>query len=285
MSSASNYRGRIAPTPTGFLHSGHALTFHAAWSRARQAAGTLIYRDEDLDPQRCREEFSRAAPQDLRWLGLDWQEGPDVGGPHQPYAQSRRMPRYLAAWATLRDAGLIYPCTISRRQLRRITTPTAPDDGEPLFPPDLRAPLNAGRDAPEPGPVNWRFRVPDGRALAFDDALMGPRQFVAARDFGDFLVWRRDGIPSYELAVVVDDIAMGITEVVRGRDLLKSTARQLLLYEALDAGPPAWAHCPLVKDQTGRRLAKSFDSLALRTLRERGLSPTQILEQARMALG
>jgi glutamyl-tRNA synthetase len=280
---ASNYRGRIAPTPTGYLHSGHALTFHAAWSRAREAGGVLVYRDEDLDPHRCREEFSRAAVEDLRWLGLDWQEGPDVGGPHAPYVQSRRMARYLVAWEMLRDAGLIYPCTISRRQLRELTTATAPDDDEPLFPPDLRAPLDAGRDAPEPGPVNWRFRVPDGRATAFEDAMMGSRRFVAGRDFGDFLVWRRDGVPSYELAVVVDDIAMEITEVVRGQDLLKSTARQLLLYEALEADPPAWVHCPLVKDQTGRRLAKSFDSLAIRALRDQGLTPAQVLKRARQA--
>ena len=272
------YRGRIAPTPTGRLHLGHARTFALAHDRARAAGGTLVFRIEDIDYRRCSPEYARAALADLRDLGLDWDEGPDVGGPHAPYEQSRRTPIFLETWRRLRDAGVIYPCRRSRRDVEAaLGAPHAEDDAEPIFPPEWRPEPGFGRDFEEPGDWNWRFRVPDGETLAFHDARQGHRQFKAGADFGDFVLWRRDGVPAYELAVVADDIAMGITEVVRGADVLKSTARQLLVYRALDATPPAWAHAPLICDSAGRRLAKRTAGLTIRELLDRGVPPSAIL--------
>lgn len=275
---AMAYVGRIAPTPTGFLHLGHARTFALAHERARAAGGTLILRIEDIDFLRCKPEFAEAAMTDLRALGIAWDEGPDIGGPHTPYEQSRRTPLFLETWRRLRDAGAIYPCRRSRKDVAAaLGAPHAEDDAEPLFPAEWRPAHGFGHDFTEPGDWNWRFRVPDGESIGFDDALCGPQAFTAGHDFGDFVVWRRDGVPAYELAVVADDLAMGVTEVVRGRDLLKSTARQLLLYRALGATPPAWAHAPLVCDSQGRRLAKRTAGLSLRELLARGVSPADIL--------
>jgi glutamyl-tRNA synthetase len=271
-------RGRLAPTPTGHLHVGHARTFALAAERARRAGGTLVYRTEDLDTSRCRPEFAAAAIADLRWLGLDWQEGPDVGGPCGPYVQSERLPWFAEVWRRLQASGAIYPCDKSRKDVARsLTAPHAEDDAEPIFPPDLRPALGLGRELTAPGASNWRFLVPDGETIAFDDALCGPQAFVAGQDFGDFLVWRKDGFPSYELAVVADDHAMGITEVVRGADLLLSTARQLLLYRALGWSAPTWAHAPLIVDADGRRLAKRTAGLSIRELRAAGRTPAEVL--------
>jgi glutamyl-tRNA synthetase len=285
---ASPYRGRLAPSPTGLLHLGHARTFSIAAARARQACGTLVLRDEDLDPTRSRPAFAQAMLEDLRWLGLAWDEGPDVGGPHAPYRQSARRSLYLAAWRRLVELGYVYPCRCSRRQLRQNKPHEQPEDAaaepddEPVYPGTCRPGLSESfRSAAEtPAGVNWRFRVPVGEPVCFEDGDLGPRRYVAGHDFGDFLVWRRDDVPAYQLAVVVDDAAMSITEVVRGRDLLKSTARQLLLYRALGLPAPAWFHCPLVTDAAGRRLAKRTDALSLRTLRERGHSPSDLLALA-----
>jgi glutamyl-tRNA synthetase len=271
-------RGRLAPTPTGFLHVGHARTFALAAERARRDGGILVYRTEDLDASRCRPEFADAAMADLRWLGLDWQEGPDVGGPCGPYVQSQRQPWFAEVWRRLQATGVIYPCDKSRQDVARaLTAPHAEDDAEPIFPPALRPALGQGREAREPGAQNWRFRVPDGETIAFIDALRGPRAFVAGRDFGDFLVWRRDGFPAYELAVVADDQAMGITEVVRGADLQLSTARQLLIYRALGWTAPSWAHAPLIMDAEGRRLAKRSAGLSIREVRAAGRTPAEVL--------
>ena len=271
-------RGRLAPTPTGLLHVGHARTFALAAERARREGGTLVYRTEDLDASRCRPEFAAAAMADLRWLGLDWQEGPDVGGPCGPYVQSERLPWFAVAWRRLQATGTLYPCDKSRQDVARaLTAPHAEDDAEPIFPPDLRPAEGLGRELTAPGASNWRFRVPDGATIAFDDALRGPQAFVAGRDFGDFLVWRKDGFPAYELAVVADDHAMGITEVVRGADLLISTARQLLLYRALGWTAPTWAHAPLIVDADGRRLAKRTAGLSIRELRAAGRTPAEVL--------
>jgi glutamyl-tRNA synthetase len=244
---------------------------------------------EDLDPARCRPEFAAAALDDLHWLGLRWTEGPDLGGPYTPYEQSRRREFYLAAWQRLRDTGLIYPCARSRADTARAAlAPHAEDeDAEPLYPPEWRPPPGTGRDIPFPAALNanWRFRVPDGEAIAFSDALHGPQSFTAGRDFGDFIVWRRDDVPAYELAVVADDHAMQITEVVRGADLLKSTARQLLLYRALGWTPPTWCHAPLLRDEQGRRLAKRHDALSLATLRAQGANPRAWIETWKTELG
>jgi glutamyl-tRNA synthetase len=273
------YRGRLAPTPTGYLHLGHARTFALAAARAQAAQGQLIYRTEDLDAERCRPEFALAAIEDLRWLGLLWNEGPDVDGPHAPYIQSQRQGYFLKVWQLLHASGSLYPCDKSRQDVARaLSAPHAEQDAEPIFPPSLRPPLDVGREATRPDGRNWRFRVPDGEVIRFDDRLQGPQAFVAGKDFGDFLVWRKDGFPAYELAVVADDHAMGITEVVRGADLLLSTARQILLYRALGWPEPHWAHAPLVVDAQGRRLAKRTAGLSIRDLRAQGRTPQEILQ-------
>lgn len=276
------YRGRIAPTPTGYLHLGHARTFWIAMERARAAGGTLIYREEDLDPQRCQPEYAAAAIEDLQWFGCSWQEGPDTGGPHAPYRQSQRHQLFLDAWRQLKDAGVIYPCHKSRKDVAHAARAPHPEEeaAEPIYPESWRPPLGTGQDAAEPGAINWRFRVPDGREIFFDDGRLGPCSFTCLRDFGDFLVWRKDGVPAYELAVVADDAAMQVTEVVRGEDLLISTARQLLLYQALGLPAPMFYHTPLMLDPTGQRLAKRHRSLSLRELRAAGHHP-QALRQSK----
>lgn len=275
----AGYRGRLAPSPTGLLHLGHARTFWIAFERARSRSGALVLRNEDLDPQRSRAEFARAFVEDLRWLGITWQEGPDVGGPFAPYSQSRRREFYLAAWRALVAAGRVYPCACSRKDLARAAQ--APHeqhaDDEPLYPGTCRPPAGSPPAAVEtPRGANWRFRVPDGHAVNFVDLKQGSQSFVAGRDFGDFLVWRRDDVPSYQLACAVDDALMRVTEVVRGADLLKSTARQALLQRALDYPTPEYFHCDLVADERGERLAKRHAALALRALRERGLTPGEV---------
>ena len=296
-----SYRGRLAPSPTGYLHIGHARTFFAAFARARAAHGALVLRMEDLDPDRSRTIYAEAAIEDLHWLGISWQEGPDIGGPHAPYAQSQRHDSYRHAWQKLLDGGFIYPCRCSRKDLAAsLSAPhesANPDplEDEPIYPGTCRAlhaadswsSASAGQKSPS---ANWRFRVPDGEAIEFNDMNLGPQRFIAGKDFGDFVVMRRDGnagsprtgprpwgAPSYQLACVVDDAAMRITEVVRGADLLKSTARQILLNRALGFTNPAWFHCGLVTDFEGRRLAKRHDALSIRTLRERRFSPAEVL--------
>jgi glutamyl-tRNA synthetase len=297
---ASSYRGRLAPSPTGYLHVGHASTFWTAFERARDAGGTLVMRMEDLDPDRSRSEYSEAALEDLRWLGIGWQEGPDVGGPYAPYAQSDRRAIYLAAWRKLLEGGFLFPCRCSRKDLEAsLSAPhenlqqrsggnveLEPLDDEPVYPGTCQqkeyiAPPHdsTASKIEESSRYNWRFRVPDGEAVEFEDRNLGPQRFVAGVDFGDFVVWRRDGSPSYQLACVADDAAMGITEVVRGEDLLKSTARQILLNRALGFKDPDWYHCRLAVDENGRRLAKRHDALSLRVLRQRGVTWAQILGQ------
>lgn len=273
------YRGRLAPSPTGLLHLGHARTFWVAQERARAAGGMLVLRIEDLDRERCRAHWTEAMLEDLRWFGFRWQEGPDLGGPFGPYCQSQRLALYADALAKLKEAGWVYPCRCSRREVRAAArAPHAADEDEPIYPGTCR-PV-AGAPAPEPdGRVHWRFRVPEGEVIEFIDGACGPQRFVAGVDFGDFIVWRSDGVPAYQLACVVDDAAMQITEVVRGADLLKSTARQLLLYRALGLQPPDFFHCPLVTDAHGHRLAKRHDALSLRTLRARGWQPEQIRQR------
>lgn len=271
----SSYRGRIAPTPSGYLHLGHAHTFWIAMERAREAVGKLIYRDENIDPDRCKSEYTKGAIEDLHWFGCRWDEGPDIGGPVGPYRQSERMPLFLDAWEQLKQADCIYPCNQSRKDVAAATqAPHAdPNNHEAIYPEHLRPPSATGKTAKHPGNTNWRFRVPNNRKIEFDDLSLGTCAFECQRDFGDFLIWRKDGQPAYELAVVVDDAGMGITEVVRGKDLLASTARQLLIYEALDLRPPEFYHVPLLCDTHGRRLAKRHRSLSLRALRATGKTP------------
>ena len=281
-----HYRGRLAPSPTGYLHLGHARTFWTAQERAITAGGTLILRNEDLDRARCRPEFLAAMVEDLRWFGFAWQEGPDVGGPHAPYDQSARLDLYRAAFERLHAAGLLYPCLCSRRDIAEAAGaphegPAAGGGDEPLYPgtcrPERLTTEERARRAtlPRRG-YNWRFRVPAGRRLHFVDSACGPQSAECGADFGDFVVWRKDDLPSYQLAVVVDDAAMGITEVVRGADLLTSTFRQLLLSETLQLPAPAFHHCPLMLDAAGQRLAKRHDALSLRALRADGRSPESL---------
>ena len=273
------YRGRLAPSPTGYLHLGHARTFWIAQQRAEAADGALILRNEDLDHARCRPEFVAAMFQDLRWFGLGWSEGPDVGGPHAPYNQSERMPHYRAAFEKLRESGQIYPCTCSRQDvLRALSAPHAGED-EPIYPGTCRPAANIQRPVNFPANANWRFRVADSVRVEFLDRHLGPQRGVGGVDFGDFLVWRKDDLPSYQLACVVDDAAMHITEVVRGADLVGSTFRQLLLYLALGLTSPVFFHCGLLTDEDGVRLAKRHDALSLRALRESGARPEQLRER------
>lgn len=266
------YRGRIAPTPSGYLHLGHARTFWIAMERAYAADGQLIYREEDLDLGRCRLKFSKNAIEDLRWFGCNWDEGPDVGGIYGPYRQSERKSIFLDAWTRLKNGGFIYPCEKSRKDVTLSAQAPHFEDEllEPIYPKSWRPPIDYGKSASKPGDINWRFRLPENRKIEFNDLRLGPRAFECMQDFGDFLVWRKDGIPSYELAVVVDDAAMKISEVVRGEDLLISTARQLLLYEALGLKVPNFYHTPLLCDNNGQRLAKRNRSLTLRELKKAG---------------
>lgn len=273
----TNYRGRIAPSPTGFLHLGHARTFWTAQQRAEARGGTLVIRNEDLDRDRCKPEFVTAMFEDLRWFGFRWQEGPDIGGPFAPYTQSERRQFYVEALEKLRAGGFIYPCICSRRDVQQALGAPHLGDEEPVYPGTCRP--TAGNhqhqmnSKPSAARLNWRFRVPDGETICFNDGALGAQSLGAGRDFGDFIVWRHDDVPSYQLAVTVDDAAMRITEVVRGADLLVSTARQLLLYRALGLTPPAFLHCPLMTDEHGVRLAKRHDSLSLRALRQGGVTP------------
>lgn len=238
-------------------------------------------RVEDLDGPRCKSEFVEALFEDLQWAGLWWAEGPDVGGKCGPYRQGERLGHFADTWRQLRAKGVIYPCWCSRKDVQEAVAAPHGESGELIYPGTCRGSKDAFPTEEEALSCNWRFRVPDGRRIGFVDENQGEQIAVAGEAFGDFLVWRKDGIPSYELAVVADDIAMGITEVVRGEDLLMSTARQLLLYEALGARPPKFFHCPLVKDDEGRRLAKRDKAKGLRELREAGVTPDELMALVR----
>ncbi len=287
------YRGRLAPSPTGYLHLGHARTFWTAQRRAQANRGTLVLRNEDLDAVRFKLEFVDAMIEDMKWFGFEWQEGPDCPDKSGlgPYNQSGRVHLYRAALETLQQGGFVYPCACSRKDiLSAARAPHATDDEEAIYPGTCRSnsvrfPVPGVRlksELPDtshrtPGTrINWRFRVPDGETISFVDGNFGPQHFAAGKDFGDFVIWRNDDVPSYQLACAVDDAAMRITEVVRGADLLKSTARQLLLYRALSLQPPQFYHCPLLTDETGVRLAKRHDILSLRTLRAKGIHPEEL---------
>jgi glutamyl/glutaminyl-tRNA synthetase len=271
------YRGRIAPSPTGYLHLGHARTFWVAQERARANGGELILRNEDLDSTRFKMEFAGAMLEDLRWFGFEWSEGPDVGGKFVPYNQSERMDFYRAALEKLRANNFIYPCTCSRKDILAATrAPHANDDDEPIYPGTCRQNRKSEIGNRK---FSWRFRVPDAETISFTDGNFGLQKFIAGKDFGDFVVWRHDDVPAYQLACVVDDAAMEISEVVRGADLLVSTARQILIYRALCLTPPKFFHCALMLDEKGERLAKRHDALSLRKLRELGETPESLRRQ------
>jgi glutamyl/glutaminyl-tRNA synthetase len=279
----NEYRGRLAPSPTGYLHLGHAKTFWTAQQRAQEHDGTLVLRNENLDTKRCQPKFISAMFEDLAWFGFQWQEGPDVGGPFGPYSQSQRLKLYRDALAQLQQGGWVYPCNCSRQDVLRAAQAPHQGEDEPIYPGTCRPGLAkttfttaAGQDLKTKLQTNWRFQVPDGELVSFTDQHYGPQAYVAGTDFGDFVVWRHDDVPAYHLAVVVDDAGMRITEVVRGADLLRSTARQLLLYRALGWAPPDFFHCDLVTDTQGVRLAKRNEAHSLQALRAEGADPAKL---------
>lgn len=268
-------RGRLAPSPTGRMHLGNAWAFLLAWLAARAAGGGVVLRLEDIDPERSRPEYAVEILRDLRWLGLDWDEGPDRPGGCGPYEQSGRLASYATAMGELELAGHIYPCFCTRKELRSLASaPHGPhaDDGSPVYPGTCRDFGPEQRDA-----LLRQGRCPalrlrcDDSAVSFDDLLAGPQSLSLADCGGDFALRRSDGVFAYQLAVVLDDMAMGITQVVRGDDILTSTPRQIFLYRLLGAPVPQYAHLPLVLDHEGERLAKRHNSLTLAALREAGV--------------
>jgi glutamyl-tRNA synthetase len=269
-------RGRFAPSPTGPLHLGNARTALLAWLEARAAGASFVMRVEDLDGPRVRPGLEARILDELRWLGLDWDEGPDLGGPAGPYRQSERRARYEGALARLRAAGRVYPCFCSRAEIASASqAPHAGEEG-PRYPGTCRG-LGSAEVAARRArrPPAWRFRV-EGGPVRFEDGVHGACAFDVGAEVGDFVVARADGIAAYQLAVVVDDAAMEVGEVVRGDDLLSSTARQLLLYEALGAAPPRFAHVPLVAGEDGERLAKRHGALSVGELRAGGADPRAV---------
>lgn len=270
--------GRLAPSPTGGLHVGHARTFLIAWLSARERGGKVVLRLEDIDSGRVRPEALDGIVEDLGWLGLDWDEG--------PIRQSGRRSFYEEALGQLRRRELVYPCTCTRAEI--LSAASAPHAGEegPVYPGTCAGRVAADAIAlTEQGrPFAWRFRVPTGE-VRWADAIRGECAIDPARHGGDFVVGRSSGEPAYQLAVVVDDAAMGITQVVRGDDLLTSTPRQILLFRALELPAPEFAHVPLTIDLDGKRLAKRDGSIKLATLREGGIDPRALVGWLAMSCG
>jgi glutamyl-tRNA synthetase len=282
-------RGRWAPTPSGELHLGNARTALAAWLSIRRQGGTFVWRLEDLDGPRTVPGLAEAAEADLAWLGLDWDEGPGPGGPSAPYVQSRRHAHYERALTELAAAGRVFPCRLSRSDLANLATAPHGRSGLPPYPARLRPRepdpdwLDRLRRAAPPDAA-IRFRVSE-EPVTFHDELCGEITERVDREVGDFVLKRRDGVYAYQLAVVVDDLAMAIDEVVRGRDLLESTARQIQLIEALGGRRPRYAHLPLVRNARGEKLSKRDAGLTLRSLREAGVDPRRLTGYLAWSLG
>lgn len=273
--------GRLAPSPTGALHLGNARSFLLAWLSVRSQGGRLVLRMEDLDHPKVKPNAADDALRDLRWLGLDWDEGPDVGGPSAPYVQTRRRALYAEVLERLRAQGLAYPCTCSRKDVESAqSAPHAGEDGlayDGICRGRFASYAEAAATLP-PGrlPV-WRFRAPDGVETRFDDLVCGPQRETVADTIGDFALARDPEGAGYMLAVVVDDAAMGVTEILRGDDLLRTTHRQILLQRALGLPTPRYAHVPLVVAEDGRRLAKRHGDTRLSALRDAGIPPERIV--------
>ena len=280
-------RGRFAPSPTGDLHLGGARTALAAWLDTRKVGGRFVLRVEDLDPPRTVPGAAERLARDLAALGLDWDEGPDVGGPHAPYHQSERAGHYDRLLARWLDEERVFPCYCSRAEVARASVaPHGAADEGPRYPGTCRRLTRdqiAAHERRGRRP-SLRFRVEPG-AIAFVDLVAGPQGDDPAATVGDFVVRRADGLHAYQLAVVVDDAAMAITRVLRGVDLLSSTARQILLYRALGVPPPRFAHLPLVLGPDGQRLAKRHGAIAVRELFARGLSPVRLRARLAASLG
>lgn len=274
-------RGRYAPSPTGRLHLGNVRTALLAWLSCRMQGGAFVMRIEDLDGARVLPDGEAALLDDLRWLGLDWDEGPETGGPFAPYRQSARQALYDGAVDQLLTRGRAYPCSCSRAEVARAASaPHGPDDEGPRYPGTCRR-LPAGevtaRARTAGRPVTIRF-AGQGERIAFDDGVHGSVEPLGTSGVDDFVLRKADGVAAYQLAVVVDDAAMAIDEVVRGDDLLSSTPRQLALYRALGLPAPRFAHVPLLLDAaTGERLAKRTRPPSLGSLREAGWTAPQLV--------
>ena len=267
--------GRFAPSPSGRIHLGNMLCSLLAWLSARQKGGKVVLRIEDLDTARCKRTYAEQMIGDLLWLGLNWDEGPGVGGPQEPYWQSERAALYEQALEKLREKGLVYPCFCTRSELHAASAPHR-SDGQTVYAGTCRT-LTAQEQAEKAlrrSPAA-RLVVPD-EVWRFTDGHMGEYEENLAEDCGDFLLRRSDGMFAYQLAVVVDDAAMGVTEVVRGGDLLSSTPRQLYLYHLLGLKAPEFYHFPLLLDAQGRRLSKRNADAGLDELRGK-LTPEEIL--------
>lgn len=268
--------GRFAPSPSGRLHLGNLFCSLLAWLSAKQQGGRILLRIEDLDPARSKREYTDQLQRDLDFLGLDWDEGGcGAAGPHAPYEQSLRGPFYEQILSRLRRQGLVYPCFCSRAQLHAASAPHAAD-GEVVYPGTCRnlSEEEIRRRILLRDPA-LRLIVPD-EEISFFDRHYGRCSQNLARECGDFILRRSDGVFAYQLAVVADDAAMGVTEVVRGRDLLSSTPRQLYLYRLLGAAPPSFCHLPLLLAPDGRRLSKRDADLGLDALRARGFTAAGI---------
>ncbi len=260
--------GRLAPSPTGAQHVGNARTYLIAWLSARSQGGRVVLRIEDIDSPRIKPGAVEQALDDLRWLGLDW------GG--EPVVQSRRLPLYESALEELKRQELVYPCTCTRGDVERAASAPHLEHEGPAYPGTC-----AGRrvaDAARLGPRTfaWRYRV-GAEATSFDDGVLGRVEIDLRQAGGDFVVWKSAGTPAYQLAVVADDAAMAVTEVIRGDDLVPSTPRQLLLYRALGWQPPQFTHVPLVVGLDGRRLAKRHGDTRLASLRQHGVRAEDLL--------
>ena len=282
MNNTKTLRGRFAPSPSGRMHLGNAWSALLAWLSVRSRGGTMVLRLEDLDPDRCKRPLCDGVEEDLRWLGLDWDEGGSAGGPE--FYQSQRSEIYRAALEQLEQQGLLYPCFCTRGQLH---APNAPhrSDGEVIYPGtcrDLSAEERTVRARTRHPAV--RIRVPD-EEIGFVDRLQGAYDENLVRDCGDFILRRSDGVYAYQLAVVVDDALMGVTEVTRGSDLLTSTPRQIYLQQLLDFDTPDYCHVPLLCAPDGRRLSKRESDLTLQSLRERGVRPEEIVGRLACAAG
>lgn len=272
-------RGRFAPSPTGDLHLGNAWTALLAWLQVRQAKGTYVLRIEDLDPERSQERYTLGLLQDLRWLGLDWDEGPDRGGGYGPYRQSQRWELYEDALEQLRIKGLIYPCYCTRADIRAATlAPHGTGEKSPEYSGTCRSLSSAERGLQEARGLNasFRFRLQD-ETVWFEDLNYGIQSGNPWRELGDFVVRRSDNAHAYQLAVVVDDALMRITHVLRGGDLLPSVFRQIVLFRSLGWAVPHYTHVPLLYGPDGKRLSKRNGAVSLRALRERGVKPQKIV--------
>jgi glutamyl-tRNA synthetase len=275
-------RGRLAPSPTGALHLGGAATFLVAWLDARASGSRLVLRIEDLDSPRVVPGAEAGIVRDLRWLGLDWDEGPEEGGPVGPYRQSERGDRYNEALARLQERGLLYGCDCSRSEIARAASAPHPGEEGPRYPGTCR---KKGLQGPWKRPPALRFAVPKGREVRFVDAVHGEQREVVSERVGDFVLRRGDGVVAYQLAVVVDDLEMEIERVVRGADLLGSTARQVLLMEALGGEAPSYLHTPLVLGPDGARLAKRSRGVPVADQREAGRAPEEVIGALAFLLG